>query len=186
MAAKENRFSRRSSYLRLRISSAPLTYVRAGCTGYHAARYWWAVLEPRSNEVCWPASCQRGLRANSLSSNWVFSSAIRRPRYIYVGCPMSRGEREGKEKTGWGSDGDRERMEDGVRPRERDTTKRDTTRREERRTSRIKHDNVWPMSEPWLTKALTSSLFAGTRADGAFGYYSLLENAAKMLNGRYG
>lgn len=87
---KEDRFSRRSSYLGLRISSPSSMYVRAGCMGYRA-RYWWAALERRL------PSCWRDLHANSLSSNWVFSSAIQRPRYIYVGCPMSKGEGEERE-----------------------------------------------------------------------------------------
>lgn len=85
-------------------------------------------------------------RANSLSCNWVFSPAIRRPRYIYVGCKKE--ERERKEVKG------------------RETYGYRTCDKETRRgkggkgtgTSRIKHDNVWPMSRPWLTKVLTSSL----------------------------
>lgn len=154
---REDRFWR-SSYLRPCISSASPIYVRAGCTGYRAARYRWAALVPRSSEACWPPSCRRGLRANSLSSNWVFSSAIRRPRYIYVGCPMSRGRGRGRREQ----DEAPTVIEDGwTIVWDPHMLKRDTTRREERRTSRIKHDNVWPMSKPWLTKALTSSLFVG-------------------------
>lgn len=56
------------------------------------------------------------LRANSLSGNWVFSSAIRRPRYIYVGCSIRR-EKGMEGEAGWGTPTVIENVsEDGVWP----------------------------------------------------------------------
>lgn len=116
LAREENRFSR-FPYLRLRIFFAADMYVQVARVTVRLviAKLPWTSFKgerERKGRGALASFVPESLRANSLSGNWVFSFAIRRLRYIYVGCSIREERRKGasKKEAGWGSNGDRERI----------------------------------------------------------------------------